>query len=621
MVWVPIAVAVSFCLVLYVWRATLAYGSVRRSLLLGVGLYALATIGITELLSAIGGVTRQNYLVAYGLLLVVVLAGCAVGWKRKGIVRPRLGPAPWFAYAGLGMLLGLTLLAGLLTPPNSTDFLTYHLPRVEHWLQNQTVQFYPTGDLRQVTIAPGYAYQLVVLRALGGYGWLFLPQWVCYGLLAVAASLLVQAHGGTGRGQLLGAGFALCIPIVAAQAPGTFNDLQVGAAIATTVWLLVLPMPWTLERGLWLGLAAGTALWLKSTAVFYFLPIGLWVAYNQLGNRRFWQVACVAVALGGFLNLGLWLRNLQAVGHPLGDAPALQPYTTQAQPTPATALSTYLRFQSAQLMVPGQPQINGWIAQLVALLHRPLGLSADDPRTTLADVGRYSTFSPTLDEPQVPNLTVYLAVLVATLWAVTRRKWYWVGYALVLQAVLLLMSLLLLWQPWATRFLGVWYVLYTPLVVTWFVGRRTRTQWLVGVVVWGFATLVALRCYPHRLLPGGSSVWRTDLENILAYRPEELNAYRQIADTLAKHRVTEVGLHLGFNTLTGPLWMLTQGTGTRYYPVGVRNESWAAAPAQNRYEPSRAWLVVAPPAFDSLARLGYRPCSDSASVRLYHKPS
>ena len=32
--------------------------------------------------------------------------------------------------------------------------MTYHLPRIEQWLQNKSLEFYPVWQLRQVEINP-----------------------------------------------------------------------------------------------------------------------------------------------------------------------------------------------------------------------------------------------------------------------------------------------------------------------------------------------------------------------------------------------------------------------------------------------------------------------------------
>ena len=36
----------------------------------------------------------------------------------------------------------IIFVTGCLYPPNTWDSLTYHLPRIEHWIQNKNLGFY-----------------------------------------------------------------------------------------------------------------------------------------------------------------------------------------------------------------------------------------------------------------------------------------------------------------------------------------------------------------------------------------------------------------------------------------------------------------------------------------------
>jgi hypothetical protein len=48
------------------------------------------------------------------------------------------------------LVLAITLATSLIAAPNNWDSMTYHLPRVMHWIQNQSVHQYPTNNLRQI---------------------------------------------------------------------------------------------------------------------------------------------------------------------------------------------------------------------------------------------------------------------------------------------------------------------------------------------------------------------------------------------------------------------------------------------------------------------------------------
>ena len=48
----------------------------------------------------------------------------------------------------------ITFVVSLIYPPNTPDGLSYHMPRVMQWIQNQNINFYPTSDTRQLYLGP-----------------------------------------------------------------------------------------------------------------------------------------------------------------------------------------------------------------------------------------------------------------------------------------------------------------------------------------------------------------------------------------------------------------------------------------------------------------------------------
>src|SRR4030095_6349372 len=90
------------------------------------------------------------------------------------------------------------LLIALITEPNNFDSQTYHLPRIEHWIAQRSVEFFPTGIYRQAATPPGAEYLLPHLRLLTGGDALYnLLQWAAgVGCLVVASRLTAQLGGG-----------------------------------------------------------------------------------------------------------------------------------------------------------------------------------------------------------------------------------------------------------------------------------------------------------------------------------------------------------------------------------------------------------------------------------------
>ena len=115
-----------------------------------------------EALSLVRGITFASLLI--GWAIVVAVLALAVFRSRPAGATPLPARLRAFA-AGLileewilaGMILligGVTLMLALVCPPNNWDSQTYHLPRIEHWIQNGSLEFYRTDIDRQLEMPP-----------------------------------------------------------------------------------------------------------------------------------------------------------------------------------------------------------------------------------------------------------------------------------------------------------------------------------------------------------------------------------------------------------------------------------------------------------------------------------
>ena len=59
---------------------------------------------------------------------------------------------------GIGMMIFI--------PPNNWDSMAYHLPRIQHWIQNGNVYPYPTNITRQIATSPLSEYIILNIQVL-----------------------------------------------------------------------------------------------------------------------------------------------------------------------------------------------------------------------------------------------------------------------------------------------------------------------------------------------------------------------------------------------------------------------------------------------------------------------
>jgi len=96
------------------------------------------------------------------------------------------------AIASAVLVSGLGVIAAA-TPTTNLDSLTYHLPRVMHWIQQQSVEHFPTGNTRQLEFAPWPAFVITNLHLLIGDDQLdSLVQWFAMLTSVIVTSFVSQ---------------------------------------------------------------------------------------------------------------------------------------------------------------------------------------------------------------------------------------------------------------------------------------------------------------------------------------------------------------------------------------------------------------------------------------------
>jgi hypothetical protein len=93
--------------------------------------------------------------------------------RDKRIPFPSLTKFPFQKkYFFLAIILVVSCFMAFIYPPNNWDSMTYHLPRIEHWLQNKTLRHYFSSNQRQLISAPFAEMLILQGRSLSGNNWL-----------------------------------------------------------------------------------------------------------------------------------------------------------------------------------------------------------------------------------------------------------------------------------------------------------------------------------------------------------------------------------------------------------------------------------------------------------------
>jgi 4-amino-4-deoxy-L-arabinose transferase-like glycosyltransferase len=319
------------------------------------------------------------------------------------------------------VILIATFTVAWVTPPQTWDSLTYHLSRIAHWSQNQSVGHYISGIERQNSMSIGAELLVLNLYVLARGDWLAnFPQW-----LAMLGSLLGVSHaagllGAKHFGQLLAACFAATLPMGIVQASSTATDyLTTFWMVCTAVEVLNYHQQDKRASLFFASLAAGLALLTKPIAIPYILPFAVWMAVLLLrrhGGRTGVKWIAAAVMVVGTINAGYLVRNLVTYGH-IANPADLAYHSNQMRNLPGW-VSILARNAG---MHAGLPEAHGWnenIFKVVLRIHMLLGLGLEDPETTL--VGYFQVLPPSTQEDFATNpyhayLIIGLSILIIPL--------------------------------------------------------------------------------------------------------------------------------------------------------------------------------------------------------------
>jgi hypothetical protein len=123
------------------------------------------------------------------------------------------------------IILPLFLLA-IYIPPNNWDSMAYHLPRVEHWIQNKNIYPYPTNIVRQIVSPPLSEYIITNFQILSNSDTFSnLVQFASFILILFTGTLIFSSLKINFKGQLFLLLALLSIPMLLFQATTTQTDL------------------------------------------------------------------------------------------------------------------------------------------------------------------------------------------------------------------------------------------------------------------------------------------------------------------------------------------------------------------------------------------------------------
>lgn len=326
-------------------------------------------------------------------------------------------------YIALLIFLPLLFIA-VCYPPCTADSMSYHLPRILHWIQNGNVSSYPTNYNRQLFVQPFGEYLVLPWELMTGGDWFDNTVQIValFGVLLLTA-LLIRHFGGKARCQLLGIALVLSSPIVLFEAPTTQTDIIVTFFFFAFIYSglkLSSAREWNdlLVYAIGMGVSLGLSLNTKLSVAPFELVFCPWFAWRFLAvhRRKVWAIYAILVA--GFLifNVPYLYRNYQISGSPFG-AKHLQDQVKNLRFGPDVVFSNSVRNIGMQLLVPFQG-INQFNFEFLSHLHRELGIAWDDPQISFTGMGTVPyPYTPQflMDDYRSGNTLIIMLVTIVSL--------------------------------------------------------------------------------------------------------------------------------------------------------------------------------------------------------------
>jgi len=278
-----------------------------------------------------------------------------------------------------------TLVLALISPPNTFDSMTYHMSRVAHWIQNKSVDFYPTSIFRQLVSAPLSEYIIANFMVLYGNDRLAnIVQWLSMAGSLIVVSAIASELGASKAGQLIASIICATIPMGILQSTSTQNDYLVG------FWLLIFAycvLVWgkqkTLLIAISIGMSFGFAVLTKPTAYIYAFPFVMYLIWNCIS--RFSIKNLLLLICSFFISLSInsshFIRNYESFGTPIAQSLDTGHYSYENEIIALTVTISNLA-RNTGLHLENNNRFDKLFQYVIERMHTLLNIQINDDRTT-----------------------------------------------------------------------------------------------------------------------------------------------------------------------------------------------------------------------------------------------
>jgi len=438
------------------------------------------------------------------------------------------------------------------------------MPRVMHWIQNKTIQFYPSAEIRQIWCSPFAEYIILHFQILcKSDRFANLAQWISMLLSCASISLITQFFGAKRKTQIISSFIAATIPMGILQSSSTQNDYVVSCFILISIYfLLKSTRSFKKIDFLFTGISAGLAILTKGTAYIFLCPFILYAFFIIL--KKSLKTMIIAILIIGsstlLINGTHYYRNYKLGKNPVSPVDNSK-YLQNKSFSPKSLLSNMLRNTGLNVYFPSK-KLNESFNNLIENTHKKLNIDLLDNRTTFANY-KFEITNLIRHEDYAPNplhLLLFLLSILALPFTLKRnpKKRMIMSYLILCVCSFIIFSLLLKWQPWGNRLMLPFYLLITPIIAL-SIGATSNFLLLIIITLplFLYAIPVTLKNSTKKIIMTRASIFNLSRNDKYFYaNPGIRYSYLAISNNLVSIKATKIGLAIGGESWEYPFWPL-----------------------------------------------------------------
>lgn len=556
----------TFCNIHFFFCNKDEHTSIRYSLLLTM-LFLSFFVVITTLAGSTFQLVHTEYLIFIWLFASVVSGVLFFRRKNKhkiiDVIKKRIFAVSFFEKITFFFILlsaGWTLLIAVIAYPNNWDSMTYHLPRIMHWLQNGNCNYFPTHIDRQVTQPPFAEYLMMHFYALGGDDRFFnLVQWMFGVLCIIVVSLISQQCGGSRKTQLIAAFFAAMMPMLILQSSSTQNDLVVSFFILSAVYFLLkgINSRYTRNTVFYFSLSVALACFTKGTAYLFLLPVLFIFGITDLRQKKIASLADFSICIFCYLaiNLVFLYQNNLHYANPLGNDYELQNKVISIDgmlSNTAKNISMHFRTPFASF--------NQAVENIVISFHHLIHTNVNSENYNWKFSPAFSINQTSLQEDAAGSTVHVLFILLFSpllFFHRFRNKNVLVIFFICI-SMLLVFSLILKWQIWHVR-LQLPILLLLCSILAFIIDKMQNKISVVICFLFFLAALPFIFYNQTRPLIGPSNIfYKARYNQYFATNMQNQKPFFDMSAIIQRNNLKKIGWYVSGDAWEYPMWVLLQ---------------------------------------------------------------